>query len=148
MCYHNDEPYCQNCYDEINDSIIHDYYYKPDPIFYGKGQPHYGIEIEIDEDGEYDEDDNENDTSPTEDVDISDYTPRFRYLYNYARDFETVLPESGETLAEYARTNPKKVSLFELYQQLSNAIDQLSSYQSAIKMDDKTNVYLHGAEFG
>ena len=27
-----------------------------------------------------------------------------------------------------------------LYQQLSNAIDQLSSYQSAIKMDDKTNV--------
>ena len=107
----------------------------------------YGIYEEYDEDdeeyyedGEYDEDDNENDTSPTEDVDISDYTPRFRYLYNYARDFETVLPESGETLAEYARTNPKKVSLFELYQQLSNAIDQLSSYQSAIKMDDKTNV--------
>ena len=55
VCYHNDEPYCQNCYDEINDSIIHDYYYKPDPIFYGKGQPHYGIEIEIDEGGEYDD---------------------------------------------------------------------------------------------
>lgn len=76
----------------------------------------YGIYEEYDEDdeeyyedGEYDEDDNENDTSPTEDVDISDYTPRFRYLYNYARDFETVLPESGETLAEYARTNPKSL---------------------------------------
>lgn len=55
VCYHNDEPYCQSCYDEINDSIIHDYYYKPDPIFYGKGQPHYGIEIEIDEGGEYDD---------------------------------------------------------------------------------------------
>ena len=55
VCYHNDEPYCQNCYDEINDSIIHDYYYKPDPIFYGKGQPHYGIELEIDEGGEYDD---------------------------------------------------------------------------------------------
>ena len=40
---------------EINDSIIHDYYYKPDPIFYGKGQPHYGIELEIDEGGEYDD---------------------------------------------------------------------------------------------
>lgn len=40
---------------KINDSIIHDYYYKPDPIFYGKGQPHYGIELEIDEGGEYDD---------------------------------------------------------------------------------------------
>ena len=53
---------------------------------------------------------------------------------------KTVLPESGETLAEYARTNPKKVSLFELYQQLSDAIAQLTSYQHGIKMDDKTNV--------
>ena len=82
----------------------------------------------------------EADASDDENVDISDYTPRFRYLYNYARDFETVLPESGETLAEYARTNPKKVSLFELYQQLSDAIAQLTSYQHGIKMDDKTNV--------
>ena len=55
VCYHDGEPYCQRCYDEINDSIIHDYYYKPDPIFYGKGQPHYGIELEIDEGGEYDD---------------------------------------------------------------------------------------------
>ena len=97
-----------------------------------------GFYEEYDEDDEeYYEDDDENATSAAEDVDISDYTPRFRYLYNYARDFETVLPESGETLAEYARTNPKKVSLFDLYQQLSNAIDQLRSYQSKIKMDDK-----------
>ena len=66
-----------------------------------------GDDEEYFEDGEYDEDDNENDTSPTEDVDISDYTPRFRYLYNYARDFETMLG-IGETLVEYARTNPKK----------------------------------------
>lgn len=102
-------------------------------------EDYYEDDEEFEVDGEYDEDDEEP-TSTAEDVDISDYTPRFRYLYNYARDFETVLPESGETLAEYARTNPKKVSLFELYQQLSNAIDQLISYQSAIKMDDKTNV--------
>ena len=35
---------------------------------------------------------------------------------------------------------PKTVSLFELYQQLSDAIAQLTSYQHGIKMDDKTNV--------
>lgn len=128
-------------WDEFQDAIwnagngFYEDYYEDDE--------EYGIDGEDDEefevDGEYDEDD-EKALSTAENVDISDYTPRFRYLYNYARDFETVLPESGETLAEYARTNPKKVSLFELYQQLSDAIAQLTSYQHGIKMDDKTNV--------
>ena len=117
-------------WDEFQDAIwnagngFYEDYYEDDE--------EYGIDGEDDEefevDGEYDEDD-EKALSTAENVDISDYTPRFRYLYNYARDFETVLPESGETLAEYARTNPKKVSLFELYQQLSDAIAQLTSYQ-------------------
>lgn len=128
-------------WDEFQDAIwnagngFYEDYYEDDE--------EYGIDGEDDEefevDGEYDEDD-EKALSTAENVDISDYTPRFRYLYNYARDFETVLPESGETLAEYARTNPQKVSLFELYQQLSDAIAQLTSYQHGIKMDDKTNV--------
>lgn len=96
-------------WDEFQDAIwnagngFYEDYYEDDE--------EYGIDGEDDEefevDGEYDEDD-EKALSTAENVDISDYTPRFRYLYNYARDFETVLPESGETLAEYARTNPKR----------------------------------------
>ena len=123
-------------WDEFQDAIwnagngFYEDYYEDD---YYEDDEEFGV------DGE-DEKATEADASDDENVDISDYTPRFRYLYNYARDFETVLPESGETLAEYARTNPKKVSLFELYQQLSDAVTQLTSYQSGIKMDDKTNV--------
>ena len=123
-------------WDEFQDAIwnagngFYEDYYEDD---YYEDDEEFGV------DGE-DEKATEADASDDENVDISDYTPRFRYLYNYARDFETVLPESGETLAEYARTNPKKVSLFELYQQLSDAIAQLTSYQHGIKMDDKTNV--------
>ena len=123
-------------WDEFQDAIwnagngFYEDYYEDD---YYEDDEEFGV------DGE-DEKATEADASDDENADISDYTPRFRYLYDYARDFETVLPESGETLAEYARTNPKKVSLFELYQQLSDAIAQLTSYQHGIKMDDKTNV--------
>ena len=37
--YNDDEPYCQSCY-EMESSIryIHDYSYKPDPIFRGNGR--------------------------------------------------------------------------------------------------------------
>ena len=36
VCYHNDEPYCQNCYDEINDSIMHITITNLIRYFYGK----------------------------------------------------------------------------------------------------------------
>ena len=55
---HEDEhsreyPYCSCCYPSHDkDVAIHDYYYKPEPIFYGDGKRFYGIELEIDEGGE------------------------------------------------------------------------------------------------
>ena len=57
-CYFNGSstPYCEDCYDELdNNSAIHDYNYKPDPIFYGKDSLYYGVELEVDCGGEYSE---------------------------------------------------------------------------------------------
>ncbi len=50
----NDEPYCQDCYDKLYDDTIHNYHYKPSPIFYGgEGNSLFmGVELEIDEGGE------------------------------------------------------------------------------------------------
>ena len=46
-------PYCSSCYEELEDRVaIHDYSYKPDPIFYGQGPRYFGVELEIDEAGE------------------------------------------------------------------------------------------------
>lgn len=47
-----DNPYCYNCYHE--NGGIHDYCYKPSPIFYGTGPRYFGVELEIDGAGEYD----------------------------------------------------------------------------------------------
>ena len=47
--YH-DHPYCRDCFDM--DEIIHDYYYKPEPIFYGDGPRYLGVELELDDGGE------------------------------------------------------------------------------------------------
>lgn len=50
-----EHPYCQDCYDQRQSSEgIRDYYYKPDPIFYGKGPRYFGVELEIDDAGEID----------------------------------------------------------------------------------------------
>lgn len=49
--YHLDGyDYCRECYDEERDKCqyIHDYGYKPEPIFYGDGNRYFGIELEID----------------------------------------------------------------------------------------------------
>lgn len=56
ICWHNDLPYCCNCYDDIYDDEIEDYSYKPDPIFYGNGERFFGVELEVDCGGK----DNEN----------------------------------------------------------------------------------------
>lgn len=52
--YIGDYPYCDRCYEDLHNEYIEDYSYKPDPIFYGTGQPHYGIELEIDNGGDID----------------------------------------------------------------------------------------------
>ena len=46
-------PYCCHCYTEHpRHKAIHEYYYKPEPVFYGDGPRYFGIELEIDEGGE------------------------------------------------------------------------------------------------
>lgn len=49
--YHlNGDDYCHDCYDEERDKCrnIHDYGYKPEPIFYGDSDRYFGVELEID----------------------------------------------------------------------------------------------------
>lgn len=52
-------PYCSDCYDGEDDSFIHDYYYKPAPIFQKmSNEPkvrYYGVELEIDKGGKDDD---------------------------------------------------------------------------------------------
>lgn len=51
----SDEPFCYECYTRRNNSGVHDYYFKPAPIFYGSAPRYMGVELEIDEGGESDE---------------------------------------------------------------------------------------------
>lgn len=53
--YIHDEPYCDNCYNNYENPTIHDYSYKPDPIFYGSGKRFFGVELEIDDGGKDDD---------------------------------------------------------------------------------------------
>lgn len=44
-------PYCDECYErEQEKEIIHEYNYKPEPIFYGTGARYMGVELEVDQD--------------------------------------------------------------------------------------------------
>lgn len=46
-------PYCWSCFNQMQrDSDIHEYSYKPSPIFYGSGSRYFGVELEIDHAGE------------------------------------------------------------------------------------------------
>ena len=48
-----EDPLCEDCYaHEAKRQAIKDYYYKPEPIFYGKGPRFFGVELEIDKAGE------------------------------------------------------------------------------------------------
>lgn len=47
------EPRCYSCHCRNADHrVIRDYYYKPEPIFYGEGSCYFGVELEIDNAGE------------------------------------------------------------------------------------------------
>ena len=55
VCYYDsdDEPLCSDCYNRTSKyRSIHDYYFKPAPIFYGEGPRYFGVELEIDGAGE------------------------------------------------------------------------------------------------
>jgi len=49
-----DEPYCEDCYNKYSANSIHNYHYKPEPIFYGSSSLFMGVELEIDDGGESD----------------------------------------------------------------------------------------------
>ena len=51
----DDIPYCSECYRRIKNRSIKCYSYKPETIFYGKGNLFYGVELEVDKGGEDDE---------------------------------------------------------------------------------------------
>lgn len=46
----DDTPYCYDCHRHNN--VIHNYYYKPEPIFHGSGIRYFGVELEVDGAGE------------------------------------------------------------------------------------------------
>jgi hypothetical protein len=48
----SDIPYCESCFDRINNAIIKTYNFKPKPIFYGSDSMFMGVELEIDKGGE------------------------------------------------------------------------------------------------
>ena len=50
VCWHNNLPYCEGCFDDFEDEI-EDYSYKPDPIFYGNSYLYFGEELEVDKGG-------------------------------------------------------------------------------------------------
>ena len=52
--WENDEPYCSDCYHDIQHSI-HEYNYKPEPIFFGDSDRYFGVELEIDGAGKDDD---------------------------------------------------------------------------------------------
>lgn len=48
-----EEPLCHSCHTaRSNETEIHNYYYKPEPTFYGEGERYLGVELEIDGAGE------------------------------------------------------------------------------------------------
>lgn len=49
----NEDPLCNACHERLDRSrTIQNYYYKPEPIFYGDGSRYFGVELEVDEGGE------------------------------------------------------------------------------------------------
>ena len=57
-CYSEDdpaeeEPLCHDCcHHPYAPKVIQDYYYKPEPVFYGEGPRYFGVELEMDNGGE------------------------------------------------------------------------------------------------
>ena len=54
--YESDDDYEARCYSchcrHADHSVIHDYYYKPEPEFKGSGSRYFGVELEVDDAGE------------------------------------------------------------------------------------------------
>lgn len=57
VCYVDGEdyPYCPDCYERHSSDYIHNYSYKPNPVFHGRGTMFFGVELELDKGGEDDD---------------------------------------------------------------------------------------------
>ena len=66
------------------------------------------------------------------DVQLDGYTSEFKYLYSEVRPYEAELPQSGISLAEYARQNGDSVSLRELYSKLTATVEAARSYMASM----------------
>lgn len=65
---------CYSCHCRRADKrCIHDYYYKPEPIFYGSGSRYFGVELEIDGAGE-------SDRNAGKILDIANHTDELVYI--------------------------------------------------------------------
>ena len=51
-CDDEDDPYCEHCFNQMDNLAIHEYSYRPILLFYGKGPRYFGVELEIDKGGE------------------------------------------------------------------------------------------------
>jgi hypothetical protein len=51
-CWEGNEHYCEDDNDDYNDdSLIHNYAYRPTPFFFGEGMYHFGFELEVESRG-------------------------------------------------------------------------------------------------
>lgn len=80
--------------------------------------------------------------------DYSNYGETFWYLYTNGRQYENVLPQSGETLAVYALKHPNDVSIMDTYQELvnaaieaGNALEADETEQSSVAQTDTPLAY-------
>ncbi len=72
--WNGDYPYCSECYRDDEDNYIHDYYYKPEPIFHKCSEEqkirYYGVELEIDKGGRDDDNAEEIDCVANKNADV------------------------------------------------------------------------------
>ena len=71
-------------------------------------------------------------------LDYSALDPSFAELYVRGRQYETKLPQSGETLGEYALQNPDKENLSGLYNSLLEAEARVGEYVNGLSGDSHT----------
>ncbi len=68
-----------------------------------------------------------------DDVQYSDYNEEFFYIYLTCREWERVLPQSKETLADYAAKNPKNVDLQICYEQLVKMAKEVGDFADSLQ---------------
>lgn len=72
-------------------------------------------------------------------IDYSKYGITFVNLYRNGKQYETALPESGQTLADYALMHPDTVSLWDLYDNLLTAEKKASDLADHTQESSETS---------